>query len=783
MRAERSSRVSGSEEAAAIALLDERVRRWIWHQNWKELRDIQREAIPLVLNGEQDLVITAATASGKTEAAIVPLASRLLETETGLGVLMVSPLRALINDQFGRLELMGGELGLSVARWHGDVAANKKQEVLLDAPRILIITPESLEALFVRRAGSLDQLFGDLEAIVVDELHAFIGSERGRQLQSLLARIELVVGRRIRRIALSATLGDMGMAAEFLRPGEGQAASIVRGGQWEQELQLQVRGYRLPLPEPPAESGDERPDPLTPIADHLFRKLRGGHNLIFANTRGRVEVLSDLLRAKAEAAVIPNSFWPHHGSLAKPLREDVEARLKDASAPANAVCTVTLELGIDIGTVESIAQVGAPSSVAALRQRLGRSGRRGEPAVLRIYVQEPELTADTPLQSTLRDQLVQSIAATDLLLDHWYEPPAPAALHLSTLAQQTMSLIAERGGVSPRAAWHALCAGGPFRAVDAELYAEFLRSLAEAELITQSTDGSLLLDRTGERIVNHFEFYAAFTVAEEFRLVSGGRSLGTLPIDNPLGEGMLLVFAGRRWRVRAVDYQRKVIEVEAAIGGRPPRFGGGGPSVHDRIRAVMRERYESEDIPGYLDSNAIALLEEGRAAFHELGLGETRLIEVGPDVVLFPWAGDRVMHTIVIALRSVLLDASVDGLAVVIEEADAEDVESALADLSAGRLGTAEDLAAGVLNKVSAKYDWALSESLLIRDYAGRALDLGGASVAAQGIADAGAVRHLSERPRMASPGSAGAGVASARSRSSTRMARCPRRDSKYPGG
>jgi len=670
----------------------------------------------------------------------LPLGSRLLAGGSGLGVLMVSPLRALINDQFGRLELYCDELGLTIARWHGDVAATKKRDVLREAPRILIITPESLEALFVRRAGALEQLFGDLEAVVVDELHAFIGTERGRQLQSLLSRIEVVKGDRIRRIGLSATLGDMGLAADYLRPGEGEAAKIIRGSRGGQELQLQVRGYRAPTTQggrAPDSGPGAPPDPLEPIAEHLFRNLRGGHNLIFANSRGRVELLADLLRAKADGARIPNSFWPHHGSLAKELREDVEAKLKDSSAPANAVCTVTLELGIDIGAVESIAQVGAPASVAALRQRLGRSGRRGGPAVLLVYVSEPDIEANTPLHGTLRDQLVQSAAAIDLLLTQWYEPPASESLHLSTLVQQTLSLIAERGGIVPRAAWHILCSVGPFRAVDPELYSEFLRCLAEAELITQSTDGSLLLDVVGERIVNHFEFYAAFVVPEEYRLVSAGRPLGTLPIENPVGEGSLLVFAGRRWRVRHVDATRKVIDVEPAAGGRPPLFGGAGPTVHDGIRKAMLARYLASDVPSYLDPAAAELLQEGRDAFNGLGLATAQLLEVGPDVVLFPWAGDRIMNTLTIALRSAELEASAEGVAIVIEDADVDAVLDILEGLAAGQLGTAESLAAAVLNKRSAKYDWVLSEPLLTRDYARRALDLDGAAIAASAIVGA----------------------------------------------
>ncbi len=720
----------------SYTLLDERVQRWIWRQGWRELRDIQEMAIPLVLDGSRDIVIAAATAGGKTEAAFMPIASRLLDGADGLGVLAISPLRALINDQFERLEGFCAEIGLSVARWHGDVAASKKQNVVATPPHILLITPESVEAMFVRRPWQLEELFGTLRYTLVDELHAFIGAERGRQLQSLLARVEQVAGRRIPRLGLSATLGDMKLAADFLRPGEASNVELVQGAAGGQELQLQIRGYQVTAPAPgeePAES-DEPGGALAPVVAHLFGALREGHSLIFANGRSTVEQVADALRRTAEARSLPNSFWPHHGSLARELREDVETKLKDPSAPANAVCTVTLELGIDIGNVESIAQVGPPSSVAALRQRLGRSGRRGGPAILRVYVSEPETTADSRLTDPLRPQLVQSIAVVDLLLERWYEPPPAGALHLSTLVQQVMSLIAQHGGVQPVTAWRTLCQAGPFRDVDEAMFAELLRAMGAAELITQSSDRTLLLDIKGERIVEHYEFYATFTVPEEFRLVAAGRPLGTMPIDHPVSVGSLLVFAGRRWHVQSVDPERRVIEVVPGAGGRPPNFGGGGPLVHDRVRQAMLARYSGTDTPIFVDGTGAALLAEGRAQFAALDLARRQLIDNGNDVVIFPWSGDRVMDTLVVALTAAGLEAARDGLAVSVEGADEAIVRQALTALIDGSLGDAEALAAPMLNKRQNKYDWVLSEQLLTADYARSALDLTGARAAARSV-------------------------------------------------
>ena len=183
------------------------------------------------------------------------------------------------------------------------------------------------------------------------------------------------------------------------------------------------------------------------ISRHLYETLRGGTHIVFANRRSEVERFADLLRRRAERASLPNEFWPHHGSLSREIREEVEERLRGAQ-PATVVATTTLELGIDIGAVDSIAQIGAPGSVASLRQRLGRSGRRvGSPSVIRIYVQEDELGENTPPQVELRASVVQTVAMVRLLLQNWVEPPPPAALHLSTLVQQILSLTAQHGGI------------------------------------------------------------------------------------------------------------------------------------------------------------------------------------------------------------------------------------------------------------------------------------------------------------------------------------------------
>ncbi|MEA2489470.1 MAG: ATP-dependent helicase Lhr and Lhr-like helicase, partial [Acidobacteriota bacterium] len=482
----------------AFGLLHERVRRWIWDQGWSELRDVQELAAQTILRGDGDAIITAATAAGKTEAAFLPICSTLVdEASTGVQVLYVGPLKALINDQWRRLDGLCQSLEIPVHKWHGDVNASARAKLMRDPDGILLITPESLEAMFVRRGPEVARIFAGLRFIVIDELHAFIGSERGMQLQSLLHRLESVLHRNVRRIGLSATLGDMTIAADFLRLPNGRSAApaVIQADGSSSTIMVRLHGFLRGL-KPAAEvlkEGEGEEDDVTSrsIAQHLFKNLRGSNNLVFANARSNVERYTDLLSRMCQAASLPQEFHAHHGSLSRELRTDVELRLKEGAGPLTVICTSTLEMGIDIGAVKSVAQIGVPPSVASLRQRLGRSGRRGEPAVLRLYIEEETVTERTAPQDAIRAKLVETIAMVNLLLEKWNEPPLADAVHGSTLVQQLLSLIAQYGGITPVDAYAMLCDRGPFRGITRPMFMELLRSLKTHELIEQVSNGEL----------------------------------------------------------------------------------------------------------------------------------------------------------------------------------------------------------------------------------------------------------------------------------------------------
>ncbi len=738
-------------ESSAFHRLHPKIQRWIWRTGWEELRDIQEQAIPAILAKEKDVVIAAATAGGKTEAAFLPILSALVDDPgspgDGIRALYVSPLRALINDQFQRLDLLCQELDIPVHRWHGDVGAGQKRKVLDKPAGVLIITPESLEAFFVLRGHEVRRIFERLDHVVVDELHVFLSSERGAQLQSLLHRIELAIRRRVPRIGLSATLGDPSLACGFLRPREGDTVLQIQSTAPGQELRLQVRGYRrLPPPISPREAeareaaGREvAPEEVTDgdvfaIARHLFEHLRGGHHLIFANARSRVEELADLLRRLCELHGVPNEFWPHHGNLSKDLREDAEAALKDQSRPASAVCTSTLELGIDISVITSVAQVGPPPSVASLRQRLGRSGRAEDPAILRLYVQEPIVEPATAPHDSLRADLVESIAVVELLLQGWCEPPELRGLHLSTLVQQVLSLLAQLGAVRADQAWRALCGSGPFFRVDQALFSRFLRALGKNGLLQQDHSGELVLAERGEKIANHYSFFAAFSSPEEYRVVAGGRNLGSAPFSESLFPGRQVIFGGRRWVVVSVDDHAKVVDLKPAVGGRPPAFRDRATApAHDRVRQEMLRLYKSFELPRYLDASARELLAEGRENFHRYQLQERSLIQDGSHTLFFPWSGDRVMDTLVLWLASRDIDVTREGVALVFDRMTPERVEAELRTIAAGKPPDAVELARRAGNKEREKFHPWLDGEVLAVDYAAGVLDVEGTVAALRG--------------------------------------------------
>ncbi|WP_046021617.1 DEAD/DEAH box helicase [Magnetospira sp. QH-2] len=712
-----NSQDSGSSASSvAFDRLHPAVQRWIWKQGWSSLRSIQEKAIGPILAQQRDVIIAAATAGGKTEAAFLPVISRCIDGQgNGFRALYVSPLKALINDQARRLEDLCDQADLDLTPWHGDISASVKNRAIRNPGGLVLITPESLEAMFVRRGSQIGTLFSSLNYIVIDELHAFIGTERGIQLLSLLSRLEHVLKRQVVRIGLSATLGDMGIAAEALRANKEVSPEIVLDDAAGSELLVQVRGYQRHNPDSEDNDGWE-------IENHLLKTLRGESNLIFAGSRQRVEVMADRLRRISGEKGVPNEFFPHHGNLSKELREALEKRLKDGNLPTNAIATTTLELGIDIGDVVSVAQIGAPRSIAGLRQRLGRSGRRGDaPSILRIYAEEAPLTAKSPIADRLRQDTVMSVAAIRLLVRKWCEAPRNGALHLSTLTHQVLALIKQYGGMSAPALYWQLCIKGEFRNVDEGLFVRLLRQMGseDARLLEQADDGALLLGEVGERIADRYDFYVVFQTPEEYRVESGGRTLGQISANSQLVPEQYVIFAGRRWQVEDVDSEAKVVRVIPAAGGIPPTFDGiGVEEISDGLVAEMRAVYQDSAPAPYCDPAGRQFLEEGRKAYASANLHRFDALFEDRQSYLFPWLGSRRQTTLCHWLN--MFDgiiAEAEGVAIGVR-ADLGDLQHALAEMAACGPPDHMNLAYRIKMKKSQKYHEYLSDELLDHELA-----------------------------------------------------------------
>ena len=731
---------ASSSESTAFGQLDERIRRWIWAEGWTQLRDIQEHAIPALLPADRDVIIAAATATGKTEAAFFPILSHLLAQPSPGCVIYISPLKALINDQWERLDRLCEALELPVIAWHGDSKVSAKQHFLKHGQGIVLMTPESLEALFVNRGSAVPGLLAGLRYLVVDELHAFIGSERGKQLQSLLHRAERAAGRRIPRVGLSATLGDMRQAALFLRPQDAEAVQVIVSTAARQELKILLKGYVEPVVAPVRQTADpEAVDPSSvcelAIAAHLYKALRHSNNLVFPNSRRQVEAYADHLRRCCDAEGVANVFWPHHGSLSRELREHTERALKDRSRPATAICTTTLELGIDLGAVKSVAQIGPPPSVASLRQRLGRSGRRpGEAAILRAFNIEPEITAHSAFSDRIHESLLQSIAMIRLLLAGWCEPAQAHGLHASTLVQQILSVVAEKGGVSAARLWQTLVENGPFDAVRRDDFLTLLHYLGELDLLVQDSAGLLLPGERGEKLINHYTFYASFEAEEEYRVECQGKVLGTLPLSRPLLPDQGLIFAGRGWRVLDVDEQARKISVLPDKGGAPPAFDSGGIRLHDRVRQEMQALLAGDEAVIFLDDTAQALLAEARTYYREAGLHATPWLTGGEELLWLTWRGDAVNNTLALILNRRGLKATAEGVAIAVRGATPEELPGLLRSLRHLPVPDVQSLLVEAKNLQQEKWDWALPEALLFRSYASSWLDVPGAMAVLQGI-------------------------------------------------
>ena len=628
------------------------IRDYIYRSNWQALRGVQNAAGDAIFNTEENVLLTASTASGKTEAAFFPILTLLDEEPSrSVGVLYIAPLKALINDQFGRLNELCEEAGIPVTRWHGDVPQTQKRKLLRKPAGILQITPESLESLMINKHMEIPSLFGDLRFIVIDEIHSLLRGDRGMQTFCLIERLCKLAGCKPRRIGLSATIGSPEAAGRFLAAGSGRGTVIPRfdGGRevWRLSMEHffntepQADAGQTPLSESPLpeEPTDTAPKAADPGIGYIFEHTRGKKCLVFTNSREECEAVCQQLRQYCEVQHEPDRFLIHHGNLSASYRESAEEEMKDDDSLLSVCATATLELGIDIGRLERAFQIDAPFTVSGFLQRMGRTGRRGDACEMWFVMREEHPEARAMLPDMIPWYLVQGIALVQLYIEERFvEPPRTERLPYSLLYHQTMSTLASCGEMTAGELASRVLPLNCFHRITPDDYKLLLRHLLDIDHINRTENGGLILGLAGERVVNNYKFYAVFQENIEYSVRAGSEELGTIVKPPPVGDKIAI--AGRVWVVEEVDHQKRDVYCTLVKGNIPAYFGDVAGDIHTRILERMYTVLAEGKAYPYLMPHAVCRMQEARALFARAGMAERALIHLGGNMwALFPWLG------------------------------------------------------------------------------------------------------------------------------------------------
>ena len=678
------------------------VQDFIYSHNWKDLRAVQVAAADVIFNTDDNLLLTASTASGKTEAAFFPILTQFYEDPpTSVGCIYIGPLKALINDQFLRLEPLCNEGNIPVWHWHGDVSQSHKHKMLKHPSGILQITPESLEAMLLHRHSAIPRLFADLRYVVIDEVHSLLRGDRGDQTLCCIQRISRLAHVNPRRIGLSATIGEPEETGVYLSWGSGRKCAIPKfeapKERWRLSMehfyisgpQAPERGedglggstqtvendvvYEMPYNEhprsehipprdqhtedvidvtdatPQAQSPDKGDTPETasdtapvfadPGIGYIFEHTRGHKCLVFCNSREECEAVTTSLRQYAEANGEPDRFLIHHGNLSASFRESTEDMMRDEDSKLTTVTTATLELGIDIGRLERAFQIDAPFTVSSFLQRMGRTGRRGNPSEMWFVMREEQPEARALLPETVPWKLLQGISLVQLYIEErWVEPPRFNRIPYSLLYHQTMATLASTGEMAPSELARQVLTLTPFHRVSQEDYKVLLRHLIEIEHIHRTPEGGLIVGLAGERQINDFRFYAVFSTDEEFTVRSESQELGTIVQPPPVGERIAI--AGAVWVIEEIDYKRHLIECTKVKGKVPAYFGMVAGDINTHILEHMKKVLQEDTVYPYLRRNARFRLAQARHVCRNAHITDQPLINVGGRTYcLFPWLG------------------------------------------------------------------------------------------------------------------------------------------------
>ncbi len=630
------------------------IQEYMYRNGWDSLRPIQAEACRVIFDRDTHLLVAAGTAAGKTEAAFIPVLTQLFDQPSvGIGALYIGPIKALINDQFERLTDLLELADIPVQMWHGDVSQSQKNRVLKNPSGILQITPESLESLLINKAKDLNRLFGQLQFVIIDEVHAFIGSDRGDQILCQLTRLAQLTGNEARRIGLSATLGDYGLAERWIAAGTTRSVTTPRlDPKGARTIQLALEHFYNPGVVVRA-IGDSRDQSFNPYHLHLFQQTLNQKCLVFANGRTAAEEAVTAMRSIALSKGNPDVYHVHHGSISADLRAVAESAMRAPDQPAVTAATVTFEMGIDLGQLDRVIQLESPSSVASFLQRLGRSGRRGGVSEMRLVFAEEKPTGEETIPEQVPWQLLQAIALIQLYLEEqWIEPPQSLQFPYSLLYHQTLSTLASGGEMTPASLAQQVLNLPPFANITQADYRQLLRHWIDLNHIEITETNTLIIGLKGEKIVRNFKFYAIFPDNEEYIVSHNGRAIGSIMVSPSVGDRISL--SGHVWEVTDVNDKTKAVKVrQSNKSANASSWRGTTGDIHTKVLQRMRKVLQEQQVYPYLQPGAKQRLQLAREFAQRQGLAANPLVPLEDGYVcLFPWIGSRGFRTLERYLRN-----------------------------------------------------------------------------------------------------------------------------------
>jgi ATP-dependent Lhr-like helicase len=617
---------------------------YIYANKWTELRDIQVSACEVIFGSDDNLLLSSGTASGKTEAAFLPVLTELYnKPSSSVGVLYISPLKALINDQFKRLDYLLLESDLPVCKWHGDASASEKNRLIKNPKGILQITPESLESLLIRKRGACLNLFGDLRFVIIDEVHHFMRDGRGVQVLCLLERMQKLTRNIPRRIGLSATLGDIEVAKDWLNSGTNRACTAPVSEEGKRRIKLFMERFTKAN----TEDGSTADSGYASHFEFLYRMTLDRKTIIFTSSREETEFTLANLRQIALKNKTPDIYRVHHGNISAVLREQAEDEMKLSEEKLVTGATVTLELGIDIGSLDQVVQIGSPATVSSFAQRLGRCGRRGQiPQLLFTFVDDVNATASDTL-GPINWSFIRSIAIIELYTkQRWIEPLSPARYPFSLLYHQTMSHLLSVGEMTPQKLAQDILGLKSFRHISQEDYKLLLKHLIDIQHIQETENGGLIIGRNGETVVNDFHFLAVFIIPEYYLVKDENSAIGTVDKLYPVETRFSL--AGRTWETVEINAKAKTIFVKPVPGVSTVDWNVDFTAeLHTVLVQKMRSIMDGNDTYPYLSESCRERLGEIRYLAKNSGI-LTDLVTKLSDIryAIFPWMGTRQLYTL-----------------------------------------------------------------------------------------------------------------------------------------